>query len=91
MLFDFVRAAFASPRTACTEVDKDEKIIPIDHETAEIIAPPKKLFREKFGTGSRVQKIRCFSTQASPRPNFSALSPKKKYGRAYCRLLAILK
>jgi hypothetical protein len=69
-------------------VDKDEKVIPIDHETAEIIAQPKKLFRGKFGTGNRVQKIRCFSTQASPRPNFPAVSPQKKYGRAYCRLRA---
>ena len=31
------------------QVDKDENIIPIDHETAEIIAQQKKLFREKFG------------------------------------------
>jgi len=31
------------------QVDKDENFIPIDHETAEIIAQQKKLFREKFG------------------------------------------
>jgi hypothetical protein len=37
------------------------------------------------------RKIRRFSTQASPHRNFSALSPKKKYGRAYCKLQAILK
>ena len=31
------------------QVDKDENIIPIDHQTSEIIAQQKKLFREKFG------------------------------------------
>ena len=69
-------------------VGEAEKIIPINHETAEIIAQQKKLFREQFGTGARM--IHCFSTQASPFPNFSVMSPLMKYGRVYCRLLAIL-
>jgi hypothetical protein len=48
------------------QVDKDESIIPTDHETAEIIAQ-QKLFREKFA-GNRVQKIRCFSTRRRHAP-----------------------
>ena len=31
------------------QVDKDENIISIDHETSEIIAQQKKLFGQKFG------------------------------------------
>ena len=31
------------------QVGEAEKIIPINHETAEIIAQQKKLFREQFG------------------------------------------
>lgn len=82
-----------SSRERSHQVDKDENIIPIDHETAELIVQQKKLFREKFGRepGPEDPLFCCFSIQASPRPNFSALSPKKKYGRAYCRLQAILK
>jgi len=42
-----------APRRAHGErshhVDKDENIVPIDHETSEIITQQKKLFREKFG------------------------------------------
>jgi hypothetical protein len=42
-----------APRRAHGErshhVDKDENIVPIDHETSEIIMQQKKLFREKFG------------------------------------------
>jgi hypothetical protein len=40
----------------------------------------KKLFREQFGR-DRSRMIRCFSSQASPFPNFSVMSPLKKYGR----------
>ena len=71
------------------QVDKDENIIPSDHETAEIIAQQRSYFAKSLA-GNRIQKIRCFSTQASPRPNFLAMSPLMKYGRIYCRLLAIL-
>ena len=31
------------------QVDQDENCIPINHETAQIIAQQKKLFREQFG------------------------------------------
>ena len=38
-----------SSRKTSHQVDKDEIIIAINHETAEIIVQQKKLFREKFG------------------------------------------
>ena len=66
------------------QVDKDENIIPIDHETSEIIAQ-QKLFREKFGPGIGSRRSVVFRPRRRHAPNFSALSPKKKYGRAYCR------
>jgi hypothetical protein len=39
------------------QVDKDENIIPIDHETSEIIPQQKKLFREKFGRAGFVHRV----------------------------------
>jgi hypothetical protein len=39
---------------------------------------------------NRGRMIHCSSTQALPLPNFSVMSPLMKYGRVYCRLLAIL-
>ena len=72
------------------QVGEAEKIIPINHETAEIIAQQKKLFLEQFGREPG-RMIHCFSSQASsPFPNFSVMSPLMTYGRVYCRLLAIL-
>jgi len=71
------------------QLDQDETRIPINRETAAIIAQRKKLFREQFGL-NRGRMIHCFSSQASPFPNFSVMSPLMKYGRVYCRLLAIL-
>ena len=83
-----------APRRAHVErshqVDKDENIIPSDHETAEIIAQQKKLFREKFGRKPDPEDPLFFDPGVAT-PQFSALSPKKKSGRAYCRLQAILK
>jgi len=71
------------------QVGEAEKIIPINHETAEIMAQQKKLFREQFGREPEPDDP-LFSSQASPFPNFSVMSPLMKYGRVYCRLLEIL-
>ena len=71
------------------QLDQDETRIPINRETAEIIAQQKKLFREQFGREPGPDDP-LFSSQASPFPNFSVMSPLMKYGRVYCRLLAIL-
>jgi hypothetical protein len=45
---------------------------------------------ENSSAVSRVRMIHCFSSQASPFPNFLAMSPLMKYGKACCRLRAIL-
>ena len=64
------------------QLDQDETRIPINRETAEIIAQQKKWF-ENSSAVNRVEMIHCFSTQASPFPNFSVMSPLMKYGRVY--------
>jgi hypothetical protein len=71
------------------QVGEAEKIIPINRETAEIIAQEKKLFREQFGRELGPDDP-FFSSQASLFPNFSVMSRVMKYGRVCCRLLAIL-
>ena len=71
------------------QADRDKIIIPIDHETAEIIAQQGSCFENSLAV-IRGRTIHCFSTQPLPLPNSSATRPKKKYGRAYCRLPAIL-
>jgi len=70
-------------------VDQDEKIIPINHETDKSSHSKSSCFENTLAV-NRGRKIHCFSTQASPFPIFSAMSPLMKYGRAYCRLQAIL-
>jgi len=70
------------------QVGEAEKIIATNHETAEIIAQQRSCFENSLAV-NRGRVIHCFSTQASPLPNFSVMSPLMKYGRVYCRLLAI--
>jgi hypothetical protein len=41
---------------------------------------------ENSSAVNRVRMIHCFSTQASPFPNFLAMSPLMKYGNVCCRL-----
>ena len=71
------------------QLDQDETRIPINRETAEIIAQQKKWF-ENSSAVNRGRMIHCFSSRASPFANFSVMSPLMKYGRVCCRLLAIL-
>jgi hypothetical protein len=66
-----------------------EKIIPINHETAEVIAQQKELFREQFDREPGPDEPLFFEPSVADR-NFLAMSLPMKYGRAYCRLLAIL-
>jgi hypothetical protein len=76
-------------RTRSHHAGEAEKIIPINHATAEIIVSKRSCFENSLAV-NRGQMIHCFSIEASPVPNFSAMSPLMKYGRVYCRLLAIL-
>jgi hypothetical protein len=60
-----------------------------------IMRPPKSSLSkgscfENSLAVNRGHIIHCFSSQASPFPNFLAMSPLIKCGRVYCRLLAIL-
>jgi len=69
--------------------DEAEKIIPINHETPKSSLSKRNCF-ENSSAAHQVRMIHCFSSQASPLPNFSVMSPLMKYGRVYCRLRAIL-
>jgi hypothetical protein len=60
------------------QVGEAEKIIPINHETAEIIAQQKKLFREQFGREPAPDDP-LFNDPGVVAPNFSVLSPLMKY------------
>jgi hypothetical protein len=60
------------------QVGEAEKIIPINHETAEIIAQQKKLFREQFGPEPAPDDP-LFNDPGVVAPNFSVLSPLMKY------------
>jgi hypothetical protein len=60
------------------QVGEAEKIIPINHETAEIIAQQRSRFENSLAV-NRGRMIHCFSSQASPFPNFSVMSPLMKY------------
>ena len=71
------------------QADQDESPIPINRETAEIIAQQKKLFQNS-SAANRVRMIHCFSTQASSFTNFLAMSPLMKCGKVCCRLRVIL-
>ena len=58
-------------------------IIPIDHEDRRNHSAAKAISRKVCREPGPEDPL--FFDQASPRPNFSALRSKKKYGRAYCR------
>ena len=61
------------------QVGEAEKIIPINHETAEIIAQQKKLFREQFGREPGPDDPLFFDPSVAV-PQFSVMSPLMKYG-----------
>ncbi len=76
-------------RKRSRQVDQNENSIPSIRKPRRSSFSRRNCF-ENSSAADRVRMIHCFSTQASPFPNFSVMSPLMKYERVYCRVLAIL-
>ncbi len=63
------------------QVGEAEKIIPINHETAEIIAQQKKLFREQFGREPGPDDPLFFDTSVAA-PQFLSVESQEEVWRS---------